>query len=296
MRPFTFPATLLGAPLATFALMRWGLAPGGALTTVLLSLILLLTLVERAAPYVEEWNRPRNDTRTDLLYVLLLSIPDKLTRVLAEALLTSLAGLVVTAGWSGDWSGASLVAASLVAFLVGDLGKYGIHRLSHEHAALWPIHAVHHAPERLYTLNGLRVHPLNVAWNTACDVVPALLFGLPAEAVALMGAVRGAVSLLQHVNTPVAPSLLHVVFNSPNAHRWHHSKDLAESNTNYGSALIIWDRLFGTLKPDTAHPARLGIDDNAGMPSSYLGQTLYPVCRERLLVACFTPRIRELLR
>ena len=30
-------------------------------------------------------------------------------------------------------------------------------------------------------------------------------------------------------------------------HQLHHSCDFAESNTNYGCGVILWDRIFGTF-------------------------------------------------
>jgi sterol desaturase/sphingolipid hydroxylase (fatty acid hydroxylase superfamily) len=35
-------------------------------------------------------------------------------------------------------------------------------------------------------------------------------------------------------------------------HRVHHSKDMRETNSNYGFNLSVWDRLFGTYRAQPA--------------------------------------------
>lgn len=294
-----FPALLVGSPLAAVGLLRAEAPAGLAVTTALLGALTLITAIERWLPHEPGWWPTDRDKRTDLTYLATLLVPDKLARLLAEgaAAALTLAGAALLDGHR-LLSGAPVLLLALLAFLLGDLGKYVVHRLSHERPSLWPIHAVHHAPDRLYALNGLRVHPLNIAWNTFLDVLPALLLGLPPVAVVALGALRGALSLFQHANFPVRPGLLAFVFNTPNAHRWHHARSIEASRCNYGSSLILWDRLFGTFRaghPDE-HPADLGFDGATSVPRSWAGQVVYPLCRERLLETCFTPRVRELLR
>ena len=41
-------------------------------------------------------------------------------------------------------------------------------------------------------------------------------------------------------------------------HIRHHSADLAESNTNYGCAAIVWDRVFGTFGDSAVVEAGVG--------------------------------------
>ena len=45
---------------------------------------------------------------------------------------------------------------------------------------------------------------------------------------------------------------LYYLFNVVDLHRWHHSKEIQESNNNYGNNLIVFDRLFGIY----FHPER----------------------------------------
>jgi sterol desaturase/sphingolipid hydroxylase (fatty acid hydroxylase superfamily) len=59
-----------------------------------------------------------------------------------------------------------------------------------------------------------------------------------------------------------------LVWVTPNVHKIHHSRDLAETNSNYGNVLTIYDRILGTFTPseraasvvyglDEADPARI---------------------------------------
>jgi len=54
----------------------------------------------------------------------------------------------------------------------------------------------------------------------------------------------------QHSNWALSPKVDKVVryfIVTPNHHRVHHSQIVKETDTNYGSLLTIWDRLFGTF-------------------------------------------------
>jgi sterol desaturase/sphingolipid hydroxylase (fatty acid hydroxylase superfamily) len=61
-------------------------------------------------------------------------------------------------------------------------------------------------------------------------------------------------------------------------HRWHHSRTERESNTNYGSNLILWDIVFGTrfLPADREPPADIGIAGLSAFPMTWWQQLLSP--------------------
>jgi sterol desaturase/sphingolipid hydroxylase (fatty acid hydroxylase superfamily) len=67
-------------------------------------------------------------------------------------------------------------------------------------------------------------------------------------------------------------------------HRWHHSRLLRESNTNYGQNLIVWDIVFGTrfLPADREPPEDIGIADMPNFPMDYFGQLLSPITWARI--------------
>lgn len=47
-------------------------------------------------------------------------------------------------------------------------------------------------------------------------------------------------------------------FVTPSAHRVHHGSNPEYLDKNFGSMLIVWDRLFGTYAPETV-PVRYGL-------------------------------------
>jgi Fatty acid hydroxylase superfamily len=122
-----------------------------------------VALLERVHPYRPAWNRAAGDRRTDLLHLLFTG---PLSNAAFEATLRG----VATSGavWIAAQLGASLWPVSLpalvqlyLAILVAEFGHYWFHRLSHENAWVWRLHATHHGAPRLYWLNATRFHPLD---------------------------------------------------------------------------------------------------------------------------------------
>jgi sterol desaturase/sphingolipid hydroxylase (fatty acid hydroxylase superfamily) len=70
--------------------------------------------------------------------------------------------------------------------------------------------------------------------------------------------------------------VLSYVFNTPDLHRWHHSKVRDEGDRNYGENLVLFDLLFGTfyLPASRQPPADIGIHQI--MPPTFLGQLKAP--------------------
>jgi sterol desaturase/sphingolipid hydroxylase (fatty acid hydroxylase superfamily) len=50
------------------------------------------------------------------------------------------------------------------------------------------------------------------------------------------------------------PKPIEFIFTTPSHHRVHHSKNEKYLDKNYGSTLIIWDRLFGTFEEEIEKP------------------------------------------
>lgn len=293
-----FPLLVAVAGVAGHGLLRWGLTPDWVALAVILLLSLLVAGLERLFPHRREWNLAQGDVATDLGLLVTAKIPDALSRGAGHALGAALAI------WASDAVGASRWPSTwpapvqlLVVLLAADLAKYWVHRLSHEKAWLWPFHAVHHAPERIYVLNGLRVHPVNLLWYFAFDVTLPLALGVEPEVMAMAGVLRGAVSVLQHANLALRLGPLNWIFSTPELHRWHHSRDLREGNTNYGSTFIFWDLLFGTyyLPADRRDPQQLGVS-GPPLPRRWLGQMLWPFCGTRLAHGCVPGAMRSWVR
>ncbi len=289
-----FPLSILGPPWAVGASSAMGLAPPLALTIAVLALIAVLTALERRWAFRPEWQaQPRDETATDVLYVALASVPDRLTRLVVELGVVWLLGAVALQP-SAPRPWLHTVVAAGLAFLVADLGKYLIHRVSHRVDGLWRFHLAHHQPGRLSALNALRLHPVNMAYNAAIDTLPLVLLGVTPTLAATLAALRASVGIVQHANLELEQGR-QWLFNAPSYHRTHHDVELEQANHNFASTLLIWDRLFGTLLRAPA-PRVVGIAPPPHrLPRGYLGQLLYPFCREALDTCRWAPS-RSLLR
>jgi sterol desaturase/sphingolipid hydroxylase (fatty acid hydroxylase superfamily) len=71
--------------------------------------------------------------------------------------------------------------------------------------------------------------------------------------------------VIEHANIRLWPPLdrvLSLVWVTPNVHKIHHSRDIAETNSNYANLLTIYDRLLGTYTPSQrAASVVYGLDD-----------------------------------
>jgi len=163
-------------------------------------------------------------------------------------------------------TGLHLAAQAVLCFVLLDFARYWVHRADHRFPFLWQFHAVHHSSEHLNATSGLRMHWVDILQLTA---IPVVLFGFLFEVdghvllgVLLVGSVFDA---YQHAN--LAMDMLRpwnrawdAVFNNPHFHCWHHTRDGDKKDGNYGQALTIWDRLFGTEVTESRPPESYGIE------------------------------------
>ncbi len=117
--------------------------------------------------------------------------------------------------------------------------------------------ALHHSLERFCFTSAVRLpwmeaiyKPVLVLW------VP--LLGFHPAAYAAMGALVLMFGQLQHTELVRRRTALDLVFVTPSAHRVHHGSNPGYLEKNFGSMIIIWDRLFGTYAPETV-PVRYGL-------------------------------------
>lgn len=279
-RGLVLPILLGGGLLATGAGFRhFGLAPMTAATlSVLVFGFLGVAVCERLLPYRRDWLRDRNDTRVDLVNLIVNNgVVEKLLAASLAATLAgssnALAGRLGFAPWPHDWP---LAAQLVLMALVAELGSYGYHYLAHTTPWMWRFHAVHHSPHRLYFLNAPRFHPVDRLISNLPEILPFVVLGTNPEVVALFFTYNAIVGLLQHCNVDLRLGPLNYVFSLSELHRWHHSKRIEESDTNFGSNLIVWDLVFGTF----FHPRDRDVGEvgllNPAYPMTYLGQLAAP--------------------
>jgi sterol desaturase/sphingolipid hydroxylase (fatty acid hydroxylase superfamily) len=151
---------------------------------------------------------------------------------------------------------------TLVLFIAYELAYWLDHWLCHNIPALWEIHKVHHSAEALTPLTNFRVHPVetltfyNIAALFTGLANGALSYGLGPRSghISLLG-VDAAIFLYMFTIAHLQHSHVWISFDgwlgrlvlSPAHHQIHHSTDERHFGSNLGSALAIWDWMFGTL-------------------------------------------------
>ncbi len=141
--------------------------------------------------------------------------------------------------------------AVVAAVVLLDLTVYLQHVLFHAVPALWRLHRVHHADPEFDTTTGVRFHPVEILLSMLLKMAVAGALGAPPEAVVLFEILLNASSLFNHANLALPPRVdrwLRRVIVTPDMHRVHHSVHPDEHHRNFGFALSIWDRLFGTYR------------------------------------------------
>ncbi len=258
---FIISLALLPVSLLASCLTFWHARETGGdleLAVIVPAVLILLAgmACERLLPYRDDWNVARNDTRTDATSAaVLFGVIDPLMKWLVPVLLaTELAP--AAAGWVAALPFAVQV---LAATLLAELTSYWAHRLHHALPGLWWLHALHHGSERLYTLNNFRIHPLNYAINYLFGIGPLLLLGVPADVILAYLALTYPVLMLQHANLPLRNGWLNHVFSTNEVHRWHHADTPGEGDRNFGRALVLWDKVFGTFRHVPGHNDPRGV-------------------------------------
>lgn len=242
-----YPITLVLSVALAAVLLHAGLAPGMVTGVAAVAGLVLVAAWERLLPHAASWRASRRTQALDLTHMVVTAaavvpaVRAVLTVVVGSALVDRLGTPTL---WPRE---APLVLQVALAVAVADLGAYLAHRWMHASHLGWAIHAVHHSPPGLSVLASARSHPLNAALTFAAETGPLLLLGIPPEALALWSVLKATNGMLQHANIAYARSPLEAVLATPEAHRWHHSVHLDESNTNFGNTTLLWDRLFGSL-------------------------------------------------
>ncbi len=168
-----------------------------------------------------------------------------------------------------------------IAFLCGDFCYYVSHRLSHQVQALWVVHAVHHQDTQFNFSTSLRFSDLGSFVIAPFLAVP-LLFGVNTGL--LFAALILNLSLMSWVHSSIGklPNWIEFILNTPSHHRKHHAYGTRSGLCNYGSFLIIWDRMFGTFKKEEKLTVRFGVRDTAtaNRPMTHQVQGIFGLFRK----------------
>ena len=279
--PFlVFPA-ILGLAVATTALgVQRGMAPLVVANGVSAAIFLALLGLERWLPYQAEWNRPDGQRWNDFGHLLFgTALGSRVGAWLTEVLFN--------AAYLRRWTGSSLWASAMgstplalqvcLVWLIADLGRYVQHRLMHRYACLWRFHSLHHSGESMNVFKTSRSHLAERIFQQAFMFGPLLAAGVPPRVLLFYVVPNTFLGLLDHSNVDFRLGRLERIFMGPMGHRMHHARNSTLGNSNFGSALALWDRLFGTF----ADPLTIVWDGRMGIPGDptpggFIQQVLEP--------------------
>jgi sterol desaturase/sphingolipid hydroxylase (fatty acid hydroxylase superfamily) len=137
----------------------------------------------------------------------------------------------------------------VVAVILLDLLRYGVHYLFHRIPVLWRIHQVHHSDPDFDLTTGVRNHPAEVFLIQGAYLAAVALIAPPPIAVLVVGFATAMQNLFSHANLNLPRWIegpLRYFLVTPEMHRIHHSDQYKEQNTNFGFLFPFWDRLFRT--------------------------------------------------
>lgn len=243
------------------------------------ALAIAIASLERVFPHEVAWLKNDGQVVPDVAHTLLNKGVAQVIIVLVTFMgVAELASPAAGALWPETLP---FALQTILGLAIAEFGLYWKHRLAHEWPPLWRFHAVHHSVTRLWFLNTGRFHLVDTLTGLAVAMPVLLLLGAPKDIMIMVSAITAIIGILTHSNVEVRCGVLNWVFNTPELHRWHHSKVLAEGNRNYGENLMLFDQLFGTyFNPARRPPVDIGILEP--MPKSFWGQLAIPFTRAPL--------------
>lgn len=222
---------------------RWewiGLGIVAAAFVLLAALELVFPFRRATQPKLRRW-------ATNIGLYLIDSLALRLVLPLA---MVGTALLVEERGWGlfnlFDWP---MWLEAVLAILVLDLALYLQHWATHRIPLLWRMHRVHHVDRDFDITTAARFHPFEIVLSMVYKMGVVALFGMAPLAVFVFAAGFTVLTLWTHSNLSLPPRIERMVralIVTPDMHRIHHSVVRRETDSNYGTFLSGWDRLFGT--------------------------------------------------
>lgn len=152
-------------------------------------------------------------------------------------------------------------AGAIFALFIGqEFCYYWFHRAAHRVRWFWCNHAVHHSPNQLNLSAAYRIGIFSRLSGSAAFYTPLVWFGFPPMLVFAMLQLNLLYQFWIHATWIPKLGWLEGILNTPSAHRVHHAANLEYLDANYGGVLMVFDRLFGTYRPERdGVPCRYGL-------------------------------------
>jgi sterol desaturase/sphingolipid hydroxylase (fatty acid hydroxylase superfamily) len=250
----------------------------GIATAVVLPLLIILPiglLLERIRPAVKI---PLLDVRFNLKYSALYSLFQAATAPSIAAVSTLMVNAVggglihlPNAGWG-------LVGSVLAYTVAMDFGEYIFHRAQHRIPALWAMHSLHHSDPAMNVSTTLRHYWAEYAIKAATIYLAiAMLLRITPLIAGLYIVISLMSSFFFHLNLRLGFGRVHLIINSPQYHRIHHSILPQHRNKNFAALFPIFDLMFGTrYRPMRDDYPETGLYDR-DQPSDMLAAIVWPM-------------------
>jgi sterol desaturase/sphingolipid hydroxylase (fatty acid hydroxylase superfamily) len=149
--------------------------------------------------------------------------------------------------------------------LVLDALVYLLHRAYHRIPVLWRFHQVHHTDLDLDVTSASRFHAGEVLVSSAAKLVVVALLGISPFGLISFETAMLLAAQFQHANVSLPAAMerpLWWVLVPPAMHRIHHYPARAETDSNFGTILPLWDRLFGTFRSEPRPVSSFGLPEH----------------------------------
>lgn len=276
-----FPVVFVGSLLAFEALLTMGIEPGVSLLAMTVANVAVIALLELVFPLRPDWAWWRDaQSINDLIHGALLSVigPRLGEIALSTSIATGAAYLsthVEGGVWPASWP---LWMQVLLATVIADFTDWTKHWAYHHVPFLWPVHALHHSPDKMHVFKAGRLHFLEATVRFAVVSAPLIVLGAGADVIIWYAALLNVLGNLNHSNVHMPmPGFVHNFFATPDVHRLHHEIDASLGRSNLSPGTMLPDHLFGTFRHPVRHQLRnVGIDANP-IPGNLLAQMASPL-------------------
>ncbi len=146
----------------------------------------------------------------------------------------------------------STVLVYLIAFIALDFAGYWVHHISHEYNLFWNNHIIHHSSEEFNLACALRQSVSVVVKIFALFLLPAALFGVPGQVIAVVAPLHLFAQFWYHTQHIGRMGVLEKIIVTPSHHRVHHAINPEYLDKNYGQIFIFWDKMFGSFQEEIA--------------------------------------------
>lgn len=259
LRHLCYPLLMLAVCLTLFIGFTFEIDFGLCNMVFLVGTIAYLALCERLIPYKKQWHPTAKEWGRDAIYLILTMMGGASAVAVVFAIAAAVSPAESTLG---------LWLEVPIAILLTSLGSYIFHRAGHDIPFLWRFHGIHHAADKINVSNNALNHIADVFGRRLLAQLPLILLGISTPALFIVSIFNTAQGYFSHANVDVKIGWLNYIVGSPEQHRLHHSKDLAEAG-HFSVDITLWDFLFKSyFWKKGKQPKEIGVTNRASFPPS----------------------------